>query len=127
MHWPFNFRNSQTARVYGRHCEGYTWMVSQKSSNRASCKGQLALTVSGREIIEVYCTVPEKPENISSDYNHLNNGANRTVSKRNVQRSLHRMGFVSHRPLRVPLLNARLPGLHVLPGQESTEIGCRGL
>ncbi|GFT18540.1 HTH_Tnp_Tc3_2 domain-containing protein [Trichonephila clavipes] len=33
---------------------------------------------------------------------------NRTVNKRNVQRSLHRMGFVSHRPLRVPLLNARL-------------------
>ncbi|GFX12152.1 transposable element Tcb2 transposase [Trichonephila clavipes] len=31
----------------------------------------------------------------------------RTFSKRSVKRSLHRMGFVSHRPKRVPLLNAR--------------------
>ncbi|GFT86310.1 hypothetical protein TNCV_3258381 [Trichonephila clavipes] len=29
------------------------------------------------------------------------------VSKRTVQRSLHHIGFVMHRPMRVPLLNVR--------------------
>ncbi|GFU06827.1 transposable element Tc1 transposase [Trichonephila clavipes] len=37
----------------------------------------------------------------------LNDGASRTVSKWIVRRSLHRMGFGSYRPMRVPLLNAR--------------------
>ncbi|GBM24470.1 hypothetical protein AVEN_41114-1 [Araneus ventricosus] len=37
----------------------------------------------------------------------MNQGASRTVSKRTVQRSLHRMSFGSRRPTRVPLFNAR--------------------
>ncbi|GFW15911.1 HTH_Tnp_Tc3_2 domain-containing protein [Trichonephila clavipes] len=50
--------------------------------------------------------IPGKP-NISSNYPQLNGSASRTVSKRTVQRSFHRMGFVSRRPTRTPLLNAR--------------------
>ncbi|GFT83243.1 HTH_Tnp_Tc3_2 domain-containing protein [Trichonephila clavipes] len=41
-----------------------------------------------------------------ADVSRLNDGASRTVSKRTVQRSLHRMGFGSHRPTRISLLNA---------------------
>ncbi|GFW66726.1 hypothetical protein TNCV_1371581 [Trichonephila clavipes] len=37
----------------------------------------------------------------------LNDGASRTVSKWTGQHSLHRMGFGSHRPAGVPVLNAR--------------------
>ncbi|GFV14184.1 HTH_Tnp_Tc3_2 domain-containing protein [Trichonephila clavipes] len=36
----------------------------------------------------------------------FNDGASRTVSKRTVQRSLHRVSFGSRPPTRVPLLNA---------------------
>ncbi|GFX83455.1 HTH_Tnp_Tc3_2 domain-containing protein [Trichonephila clavipes] len=36
----------------------------------------------------------------------FNNCASCTVSKRTVRRSLHRMGFRSHRRTRIPLLNA---------------------
>ncbi|GFW16205.1 hypothetical protein TNCV_4263701 [Trichonephila clavipes] len=38
---------------------------------------------------------------------HWNDGAWRTVNKRTVLHSLHRMGFLSHRSMRVPLLNVR--------------------
>ncbi|GFY12205.1 HTH_Tnp_Tc3_2 domain-containing protein [Trichonephila clavipes] len=37
----------------------------------------------------------------------FNQGASRTVSKWNAQRSLHRVGFGSRRPTRVSLLNVR--------------------
>ncbi|GFX75096.1 HTH_Tnp_Tc3_2 domain-containing protein [Trichonephila clavipes] len=43
----------------------------------------------------------------------LNDSANRRVSKRNVQRSLHYMSFGSHRPTRVPVLNARYRTAHL--------------
>ncbi|GFT49446.1 elongation factor 2 [Trichonephila clavipes] len=46
-------------------------------------------------------------QTLTQSITQLNNGASRTVSKHTVQRSLHRMGFESHRPKRVPLLNAR--------------------
>ncbi|GFW25446.1 HTH_Tnp_Tc3_2 domain-containing protein [Trichonephila clavipes] len=44
--------------------------------------------------------------NIAQITTQLNQGASCRVSKRTVQRSLHRMGFGNRRPTRVPLLNA---------------------
>ncbi|GFW50485.1 HTH_Tnp_Tc3_2 domain-containing protein [Trichonephila clavipes] len=64
----------------------------QKTSDRVNYKGQLVLT--------------------------LNDGASRTVSKRTVELSLHRMGFGSHRPTRVPLLNAQHQAAHLAWARE---------
>ncbi|GFS83383.1 transposable element Tc1 transposase [Trichonephila clavipes] len=49
--------------------------------------------------------LPAKPKISSTP--QLNDGASRTVSKRTVKRSLHRVGYGSRRPTRVPLLNVR--------------------
>ncbi|GFT89776.1 transposable element Tcb2 transposase [Trichonephila clavipes] len=43
----------------------------------------------------------------------VNGSSSRKNSKRTVQRSLHRVGFRSHRPTRVPLLNARHRAAHL--------------
>ncbi|GFT37945.1 HTH_Tnp_Tc3_2 domain-containing protein [Trichonephila clavipes] len=49
----------------------------------------------------------QRSQKLAQNITQLNDGASRTVSKRTVKRSLHGMGFVSRRPTRVPLLNAR--------------------
>ncbi|GFU29330.1 HTH_Tnp_Tc3_2 domain-containing protein [Trichonephila clavipes] len=75
-------------------------MVDKKPSDRANYKGQLALTARDeRRLRRIVRTLAQ----ITT---HFNDGASRTVSKWTVQRSLHRMGFGSRRPTRVPLLNA---------------------
>ncbi|GFU57568.1 hypothetical protein TNCV_3637281 [Trichonephila clavipes] len=48
----------------------------------------------------------QRSQTLSQITTQLNDGASRAVNKRNVQRPLHRMGFVSHRSTRVPLFNA---------------------
>ncbi|GFU17575.1 HTH_Tnp_Tc3_2 domain-containing protein [Trichonephila clavipes] len=78
----------------------------QKTSDRANCKGQLVLTVRGER--KLRRIVPNlRSQTLTQTTTLLNDGASRTVNKRTVQRSLHRMGFESNRPTRVPLLNAR--------------------
>ncbi|GBN16436.1 hypothetical protein AVEN_205339-1 [Araneus ventricosus] len=64
----------------------------------------------------------QRSQTLAQITTQLNQGTSRTVSKRTVQRSLHRMGFGSRRPTRVPLLNAAI-GLHVLRGRVNTENG----
>ncbi|GFX56420.1 HTH_Tnp_Tc3_2 domain-containing protein [Trichonephila clavipes] len=89
----------------------------QKASDRANCKGQLALTVYGgrrpRRII-----VSQRSKTLAQITTQLNDGASRIVSKRTVQRSLHRMDFRNHRPTRVPLLNARHRAAHLAWARE---------
>ncbi|GBM40748.1 hypothetical protein AVEN_162204-1 [Araneus ventricosus] len=76
------------------------------TSYRANCKGQLALNESGgRRPSRIVRS--QRSQTLVQITTQLNQGASRTVSKRTVQRSLHRMGFGSHRTTRVPLLNAR--------------------
>ncbi|GFY15780.1 HTH_Tnp_Tc3_2 domain-containing protein [Trichonephila clavipes] len=77
-----------------------------KKSDRANCKGQLALTVWGeRRLRRILCS--QRNQTLALITTQLNDGASRIFSKRTVQCSLHRMDFGSHRSTRVPLLNAR--------------------
>ncbi|GFY10409.1 transposable element Tc1 transposase [Trichonephila clavipes] len=78
----------------------------QKTSDRANCKGELALTVIGKRRLR-HNVRSQRSQTLAQITIQLNDGASRTVSKRNVQRSLHRLGFGSHRQTKVPLLNAR--------------------
>ncbi|GFX13404.1 transposable element Tcb2 transposase [Trichonephila clavipes] len=48
----------------------------------------------------------------------MNDDTNRTVSKRTEQRWLYRIGFGSHPPTRVPLLNARGQAAHLARARE---------
>ncbi|GFU38709.1 HTH_Tnp_Tc3_2 domain-containing protein [Trichonephila clavipes] len=96
-------------------------MLDEKTSDRANCKGQLALTVRGERRLRRIVR-SQRSQTLASITTQLNDDASRTVSNRTGQHSLNRMGFESRRPTGVPLLNAR-HWLHVLPGQESTETG----
>ncbi|GFX29304.1 HTH_Tnp_Tc3_2 domain-containing protein [Trichonephila clavipes] len=49
----------------------------------------------------------QRSQTLAQITTQLNGGASRTVSKRTVQCLLHRMGFLSHRPSKVLLLNVR--------------------
>ncbi|GFX51509.1 HTH_Tnp_Tc3_2 domain-containing protein [Trichonephila clavipes] len=83
-------------------------MVDKKNqlAIRANCKGQLALTVHGeRRFRHIICS--QQSQTLAVIITQLNDSASRTVSKRTVQCSLHRMGFVSRRPTLVALFNAR--------------------
>ncbi|GBM55977.1 hypothetical protein AVEN_45126-1 [Araneus ventricosus] len=89
------------ARVYREYTNG-----GEKTSDRTNCKGQLALNERGvRRLSRIVRS--QRSRTLAQITTQLNQGASRTVSKRTVQRSLHRMGFGSRRPTRVPLLNAR--------------------
>ncbi|GFW05520.1 HTH_Tnp_Tc3_2 domain-containing protein [Trichonephila clavipes] len=69
----------------------------QKTSNRANCKGQLALTVRGeRRLRRVVRS--QRSQTLAQITTHLKGGASRTVSKWSVQSSLQRVGFGSRRP-----------------------------
>ncbi|GFU91381.1 transposable element Tc1 transposase [Trichonephila clavipes] len=108
-HGPFNFRNRQTAKIFKVDSVKSIPRIDRwwtKTSNRTIFKGQLALTVRserrfGRIIYRQRC------QTLAQITNQLNDGASCTVRERTVQRSFHRMSFGSHRPTRVPLLNAR--------------------
>ncbi|GFV26718.1 HTH_Tnp_Tc3_2 domain-containing protein [Trichonephila clavipes] len=94
------FSRSTMPRMYQEYMgEG------QKTSDRANCKGKLALTVRGERRFRR--SVRSQPNQaLAQITTQLNGDASRTVSKWTVECSLHRMGFRSRRPTRVPLLNA---------------------
>ncbi|GBM20511.1 hypothetical protein AVEN_61053-1 [Araneus ventricosus] len=81
-------------------------MVGKKANDRSNCKGQLALNELGVRRLS-HIVRNQRSQTLAQINTQLNQGASRTVSKRTVQRSLHRMGFGSRRPTRIPLLNAR--------------------
>ncbi|GFV67738.1 HTH_Tnp_Tc3_2 domain-containing protein [Trichonephila clavipes] len=78
----------------------------QKPSDRANCKGQLALTRRGerrlRRIVQ-----SQRSQTLAHITSQVKDDASCAVSKRPVQYLLHRMGFRSRRPTKVLLLNAR--------------------
>ncbi|GBO18417.1 hypothetical protein AVEN_216841-1 [Araneus ventricosus] len=93
------FSRSTVSRVYREYTGG-----GQKISNRANCKGQLALNEHGvRRLSRIVRS--QRSQTLAQITTQLNEGASRTVSERTMQYSLHRMGFGSRRPTRVPLLN----------------------
>ncbi|GFU77128.1 HTH_Tnp_Tc3_2 domain-containing protein [Trichonephila clavipes] len=94
------FSRSIVLRVYEEYKEG-----GQKTSDRANSKRQLALTLR-YEIRLKRIVRSQRSQILAQSSTQFNEGPSRTVSKWNVQRSLHRMGFGSSRPKRVPLLNA---------------------
>ncbi|GBM03927.1 hypothetical protein AVEN_185420-1 [Araneus ventricosus] len=96
-------------------------MVGKKPSDRVNCKGQLDLNERGARRLSPIVR-SQRSQTLAQITTQLNQGASLTVFKRTVQRSLHRMGFESHRPTRVPLLNARHRAAF-LSGQENTENG----
>ncbi|GFU96424.1 HTH_Tnp_Tc3_2 domain-containing protein [Trichonephila clavipes] len=88
-------------------------MVNKKTSDRANCKGQLALRARG--VRRLQCVVrSQRSQTLVQISTQLNAGASRTISKLTVQCSLHRMGFGSRRPTREPLFATEL---HVLSGE----------
>ncbi|GBM96540.1 hypothetical protein AVEN_16023-1 [Araneus ventricosus] len=92
---------SKVSTVYREYTDG-----GGGTSDRANCKGQLALNEHGvRRLSRIVRS--QQRQTFSPITNQLKQGASPTVSKRTVQHSLHRMGFGSRRPTRVPLLNAR--------------------
>ncbi|GFU20426.1 HTH_Tnp_Tc3_2 domain-containing protein [Trichonephila clavipes] len=88
----------------------------QKNKYRTNCNGQLVLRVRGerwpRRIVS-----RQRNQTLAHIIIELNDGANGTISKRTVQRSLPRMGI---RPTTVPLLTA-LHRAALFPGQKNTE------
>ncbi|GFY10184.1 HTH_Tnp_Tc3_2 domain-containing protein [Trichonephila clavipes] len=95
----------------------------QKTIDRANCNGQLVLTVRDERLLRRIVRT-HRSQTLAQITTQLNDDASRTVSKRTVQRSLHRMDFGSRRPTRLPLVIAHHTiGLHVLPGQNNTETG----
>ncbi|GBO25706.1 hypothetical protein AVEN_154365-1 [Araneus ventricosus] len=89
------FSRSTVSRVY---------TDGEKTSDRANCKGQLALNERGaRRLSRIVRS--QRSQTLAQITTQLNEGASRTVIERTMQHSLHRMGFGSRRPTRVPLLN----------------------
>ncbi|GFV40360.1 uncharacterized protein TNCV_4092241 [Trichonephila clavipes] len=83
----------------------------QKTSDRANCKAQLALTVRGESrLMRIECV--QRSQTLGQITTQLNNGASRTTSKRAVERSLLRA--VNLRDYRCSIFAI---GLHVLAGQ----------
>ncbi|GFX22561.1 hypothetical protein TNCV_2784961 [Trichonephila clavipes] len=89
----------------GRQCQEYiknTWLVdNKKTSDRANCKGQLALTMCGERLLRL--------------------SVRRQQSKWIVQHSLHRMSFGSRRLTRVPLFNALQRASRLVWARQPTE------
>ncbi|GFX82731.1 HTH_Tnp_Tc3_2 domain-containing protein [Trichonephila clavipes] len=93
----------------------------QKTSDRKSCKRQLALTLEVEK--RLWRTVRSQQNQAFSEINtRLNDGARRRVSKWTVPLSFHRMGFGSRRPTRVPLLNARHQAVRLAWGREQRNL-----
>ncbi|GBM51224.1 DNA polymerase alpha subunit B, partial [Araneus ventricosus] len=87
----------ETVPVIGRICSDSSGRLNPSS-----------VLLEGSQELSSGQTVPldlSSLEKFSLFPGQLNQGTSQTVSKRTVQRSLHRMGFG---PMRVPLLNARL-------------------
>ncbi|GFT89743.1 HTH_Tnp_Tc3_2 domain-containing protein [Trichonephila clavipes] len=80
-------------------------MVYKKTSDQANSKGQLVLTVRGERWIRCILR-SQRSQTLVQITTQLNDGVSRTVSKRTVRHSLHRIGFGSRRPTRVQFFNA---------------------
>ncbi|GFY34844.1 HTH_Tnp_Tc3_2 domain-containing protein [Trichonephila clavipes] len=106
------------SRVYQEYMEGK--QTNKKTSNRESCKGQLALTVRAerrfRRIVR-----SKRSQTFAQITTQLNGGANLSVSKWTVQRSLNRMDFGGIRATRVLLLNARHRAARLAWAREHTD------
>ncbi|GFS90997.1 HTH_Tnp_Tc3_2 domain-containing protein [Trichonephila clavipes] len=87
-------------------------MVDKKNSNHANYKERLVLKVHGQRRLKRIVR-SQRSKTVVQSIIQLNDGASRIVSKRTVQRSLHRKGFGSRLPMRVPLLNARHRAAHL--------------
>ncbi|GFV81054.1 transposable element Tcb2 transposase [Trichonephila clavipes] len=100
------FSRPTVSRVYQEYMYG-----GQKAIDHANYKEQLDLTVRGeKRLRRIVCS--QRSQTLALITTKLNDGASRTVSKETVQRSLHRTGFGSRRPTRVPLLNACYRAAH---------------
>ncbi|GFT19619.1 HTH_Tnp_Tc3_2 domain-containing protein [Trichonephila clavipes] len=99
----------------GRQCQEY-----QETSDRANCRGQLALSERGERWLRGIVS-SQRSQKLAQITTQLNDGASRTVSKRTVQRSLHHIGFGSRRPTRVPLLNARHQAARLVWARENRD------
>ncbi|GFT95835.1 HTH_Tnp_Tc3_2 domain-containing protein [Trichonephila clavipes] len=95
------FSRPTVSSVYQEYMVG-----GQNTSDRAKCKGQLALTVRDERRLRRIVR-SQRSQTLVQATTQLNDGASRTFSKQTVQRSLPRMGFGSRRPTRVPLPNTR--------------------
>ncbi|GFU48107.1 HTH_Tnp_Tc3_2 domain-containing protein [Trichonephila clavipes] len=93
----------------------------QETSDRAICKGQLALTVRGERRLKRIVR-NQRSQTLAQITTQLNDGASRTVSKRTVQLLLHRMSFGNRRSTEVPLLNARHRAARLAWGRELRDI-----
>ncbi|GFX60089.1 HTH_Tnp_Tc3_2 domain-containing protein [Trichonephila clavipes] len=80
--------------------------AGQNTSDRANCKGHLALALRGERRLRRIVR-SQRSQTLAQITTQLNEGVSCTVSKQTVQHSLHRMGFRSHRPMSVSLLNYR--------------------
>ncbi|GFT82124.1 HTH_Tnp_Tc3_2 domain-containing protein [Trichonephila clavipes] len=97
------FPRLTVSRVYEEYMDG-----EQKTRDRANCKEQLALEVSGEKRLRRIVR-SQRGQTLAHITTQLNVGVSRIVSKQTVQRSLHRMGFRSRQPMSVPLFNVRHP------------------
>ncbi|GFW23194.1 hypothetical protein TNCV_3802941 [Trichonephila clavipes] len=94
-------------------------MGDKKTSDRANCKGQLALTVHGkRRLRRIVCSKQSQTE--AQIITQLNDGASRIVSKWTVQ-SLAPYGFREPSTYESTIAQCSLFGLHVLPELESPD------
>ncbi|GFU50338.1 HTH_Tnp_Tc3_2 domain-containing protein [Trichonephila clavipes] len=100
-------------------------MVDKKTSDRADCKEQLVLTVQGEKWFWRIVR-SQRSQTLAQITTQLNDGARRTVSKWTVPLSLHRMGFGTRRPTRVPLINVRHRAARLVWAREQ-RLECRGL
>ncbi|GFV62416.1 HTH_Tnp_Tc3_2 domain-containing protein [Trichonephila clavipes] len=113
------FSKSTVSRLYQEYING-----GQKTNDRTNCKGQLDLTVRGERRLRRIAR-RQRSQTLAQITTQLNDGASRRVSKWIVQRSLPRIGFISRRPTRVPLLNARHRAARL--GKRVQRLECRGL
>ncbi|GFV81713.1 HTH_Tnp_Tc3_2 domain-containing protein [Trichonephila clavipes] len=106
------FSRSAVSREYQEYMDD-----GQKTSDQTNCKGQLALAVRGERLFK-RAVRSQRSQTLAQITFQLNDGASRTVSKRTVQPSLHRRGFDSRQPTRIPMLNARHRAVHLVWARE---------
>ncbi|GFT18327.1 HTH_Tnp_Tc3_2 domain-containing protein [Trichonephila clavipes] len=107
------FSRWTASSVYQEYMDGGQ---KKKTSDGANCE-ELALTVPGERRLRGIVR-RQRSQTLATIATHLKDGASRSVSKRTGQRSLHSMGFGSHRPTRVPLLNAHHRAAHLACAEE---------
>ncbi|GFW72381.1 uncharacterized protein TNCV_704181 [Trichonephila clavipes] len=93
----------------------------KKTNDRANYKGQLSLTLRGERWLRGI-VLSQRSETLAQITTQLNDGASHTVSKRTLQHcfTVWVLGAVDLRDNHCSILTI---GLHILPGQESTETG----